>query len=46
MALGPSSDDVLIMEVLFDIRGHTERILDILEEDDEEKEEEDGEEDA
>jgi hypothetical protein len=38
MALGPSSDGVLIMEAPFDIRRNTEWILDILEEDDGEEE--------
>jgi hypothetical protein len=37
---GPLSDETLVMEVLFDIRGMTVDILRILEEDDEEEEDE------
>lgn len=42
MALGPSSDRVLIMETLLDIRGMTAGILAILEEDDEEEDSEEN----
>ena len=42
MDFGSPSDETLVMEVLFDIRGMTADILRILEEDDEEEEDQEN----